>query len=94
MNKKITMVDSGAYAVWQSQKDIIDVQAYGEYLVRERDYYEHCVNLDVIPSTPKREPSDELPRLKKFSLLVRCLGDFVHSRPLKLALEAVQRAAD
>lgn len=57
MDKKITMIDSGAFSVWKSGKADIDVRDYGEYLLRVRDSYETCVNLDVIPGAPRRPPS-------------------------------------
>jgi hypothetical protein len=58
MKKKITMIDSSAFSLWNSKSDPVDVRDYGDYLLRNRHLFDHCVNLDVIPGIPKSRPTE------------------------------------
>jgi len=52
------MLDSGAYSCWR-KKEALDLWDYCDYLDDNRENFEWCVNLDVIPGEFGHVPSSE-----------------------------------
>ena len=52
------LLDSGAFSSWKLGK-VMDIDAYADYLIRNKNNFVNAINLDVIPGKFGRVPSNE-----------------------------------